>query len=145
MNRAVIDYILAEKTRAQWQDYADLAPVIENMLQHNFQTNKALEQKHSLPQLLKLLQLTYDADEEQSLKLFSTLQSYCTIADPFVLAQLLTHAIVSNGELYPPMTTEAGVGWLDWALDYKQDLMKKGEVVKQLWRIAKARGEDIET
>ncbi|KAG0335721.1 hypothetical protein BG000_007287 [Podila horticola] len=144
MNRAVIDYILAEKTRTQWQDYADLAPVIENMLQHNFQTNKALEQKHSLPQLLKLLQLTYDADEEQSLKLFSTLQSYCTIADPFVLAQLLTQAIVSNGELYPPMTTEAGVGWLDWALDYKQDLMKKGEVVKQLWRIAKARGEDIE-
>ncbi|KAG0025862.1 hypothetical protein BGZ82_009801 [Podila clonocystis] len=145
MNRAVIDFILAEKTRTQWQDHADLAPVIENMLQHNFQTNKALEQKHSLPQLLKLLQLTYDADEEQSLKLFSTLQSYCTIADPFVLAQLLTQAIVSNGELYPTMTTEAGVGWLDWALDYKQDLMKKGEVVKQLWRIAKARGEDIES
>ncbi|KAF9392719.1 hypothetical protein CPB97_010953 [Podila verticillata] len=143
MNRAVIDYILAEKTRTQWQDYADLAPVIENMLQHNFQTNKALEQKHSLPQLLKLLQLTYDSDEEQSLKLFSTLQSYCTIADPLVLAQLLTQAIVSNGELYPPMA-EAGVGWMNWALDYKQDLIKKGEVVKQLWRIAKARGEDIE-
>jgi len=143
MNRAVIDYILAEKTRTQWQDYADLAPVIENMLQHNFQTNKALEQKHSLPQLLKLLQLTYDSDEEQSLKLFSTLQSYCTIADPLVLAQLLTQAIVSNGELYPPMA-EVGVGWMNWALDYKQDLIKKGEVVKQLWKIAKARGEDIE-
>ncbi|KAG0346716.1 hypothetical protein BG004_001012 [Podila humilis] len=111
------------------------------MLQHNFQSTKAIERNLAPLQLLRLLQLTYESEED---KVFLSLQTYCTVAEPFALAQLLSHAMLSNGEFYPPMASDPGAGWMNSALDYQRELIKKGEIVKQIWKIAKSRGEDIE-
>ncbi|KAF9428087.1 hypothetical protein BGZ94_003419 [Podila epigama] len=146
MNTRIVEYVLAERTRTQWENYPDFHPVIEPFLHHNLDSGQRFDKHCSSQQLLQLLQLALDSDEEQSYRTFSALQSHCTIADPSILAQFLSSAIVQSCNEYPhPPAEHAGPnGWLESALEFKAELLKKGDMIKQLWRIAKARNEDIE-
>ncbi|KAG0301862.1 hypothetical protein BGZ98_007995 [Dissophora globulifera] len=135
---STLNFILTEKTRAQWQDSPELAPFLEPLDQ--------LDGAPGLPDLtylLKLMRLTCISHEEQSNRFFLLLESYCAIAEPPVLAEVLARFLLEGGEPFPSMTTK-NEGWLAWALDYKPELARKGDMVKRLWRMAERRAEGIE-
>ncbi|CAO3572287.1 unnamed protein product [Mortierella alpina] len=99
----------------------------------------------ALPYLLQLVQLASQADEELSYESFLLLESYCVLAEPAVAAQALAHFMVEAGEPYPPLSATAPTtGWLRWSLDYKQELKRKGDMVRRLWSMAATRGENIQ-
>ncbi|KAF8931869.1 hypothetical protein BGZ58_007371 [Dissophora ornata] len=136
---STISFILAERTKAQWQDSPEFVSLIEPLWH--------LDEAPIVPDLnylMKLMHLTCEADEEQSNRLFLLLESYCAIAEPQVFAEVLARLMLEGGEGYPSSTSKTGEGWLGWALDYKPELARKGQMARRLWKMAQQRGEDIE-
>ncbi|KAF9945081.1 hypothetical protein BGZ72_001675 [Mortierella alpina] len=140
LQHATLASVLARRTASHWHDYPDFIPLIEPLRKmHDPPFNPAL------PYLLQLVQLAGQADEELSYETFLLLESYCVVAEPAVAAQVLAHFILEAGEPYPPLSaTDQTSGWLRWSLDYKQELKRKGDMVRRLWSTAATRGENIQ-
>ncbi len=140
LQHATLASVLARRTASHWHDYPDFIPLIEPLRKmHDAPFNPAL------PYLLQLVQLAGQADEELSYESFLLLESYCVVAEPAVAAQALAHFILEAGEPYPPLAAIDRVsGWLRWSLDYKQELKRKGDMVRRLWIMAATRGENIQ-
>ncbi|KAF9116575.1 hypothetical protein BGX27_001431 [Mortierella sp. AM989] len=137
LENASINSLLAERTIIHWQDIPEFSQILEPV--------NHLDEVPTIPTLtylLKLVRLICQSDEEQSNKLFLLLESYCAIADPEIVSQVISCFIWEGSESYPPLATKA-TGWLAWALDYKPELERKGKMVKRLWRLTQWRGEDI--
>ncbi|KAF9930530.1 hypothetical protein BGZ67_005753 [Mortierella alpina] len=140
LQHATLASVLARRTASHWHDYPDFIPLIEPLRKmHDPPFNPAL------PYLLQLVQLAGQADEELSYESFLLLESYCVVAEPAVAAQALAHFMLEAGEPYPPLSaTDQTTGWLKWSLDYKQELKRKGDMVRRLWNMAATRGENIQ-
>ncbi|KAF9272882.1 hypothetical protein BGZ68_002013 [Mortierella alpina] len=140
LQHATLASVLARRTASHWHDYPDFIPLIEPLRKmHDPPFNPAL------PYLLQLVQLAGQADEELSYETFLLLESYCVVAEPAVAAQVLAHFILETGEPYPPLSaSDQRSGWLRWSLDYKQELKRKGDMVRRLWSMAATRGENIQ-
>ncbi|KAF9571951.1 hypothetical protein EC968_010488 [Mortierella alpina] len=140
LQHATLASVLARRTASHWHDYPDFIPLIEPLRKmHDPPFNPAL------PYLLQLVQLAGQADEELSYESFLLLESYCVVAEPAVAAQVLAHFILDAGEPHPPLSaTDQTTGWLKWSLDYKQELKRKGDMVRKLWSMAATRGENIQ-
>ncbi|KAF9209143.1 hypothetical protein BGZ49_006094 [Haplosporangium sp. Z 27] len=138
LENASINSLLAERTLIYWQDIPEFAQLTEPV--------NHLDDVPIIPpitNLLKLLGLACQSEEEQSSKLFMLLESYCLIADPEIVSQVISCFVIEGSEPYPSLTSNASSGWLGWALDYKPELERKGRMLKRLWRLAQWRGEDI--
>ncbi|KAI1318130.1 hypothetical protein EDD11_007182 [Mortierella claussenii] len=135
---AAINAIITERTAAHWQD----APEFSALLEPAYYLDDP-PVVPGLQYLLKLVGLICQSDEEQSNRVFLLLESHCAVAEPAMVAQVLARFIMEGAEPYPNLPP-APSGWLAWVPDYKPELLRKGEMVKRLWRLAKTRGEDIE-
>ncbi|KAF9435779.1 hypothetical protein BGZ76_005534 [Entomortierella beljakovae] len=138
LENASINSLLSERTLAHWQDIPEFSPLIEPIIHLD-----DIPAPPAASYILKLVQLTCESDEEQSNRLFLLLESYCAVVDSEVFANILAYFILEGSEPYPSLTNQPTTGWLAWALDYKPELARKGEMVKRLWKLAQWRGEDV--
>ncbi|KAF9108091.1 hypothetical protein BGX29_003287 [Mortierella sp. GBA35] len=140
LQNSTIRTTIADTTRAQWHGYAEFAPMLEGL--PNPSDVPPTPPSHLF---LDLIGLAKEADEEASSKAFVMLQSYCVGADPVLFAQILARFTLEAGEPYPSLSSQTKTtGWLEWILEYKPELLRKGDMTRRLWATAKQRGEDIE-
>ncbi|KAF9154198.1 hypothetical protein BG015_001572 [Linnemannia schmuckeri] len=140
LQNSTIRTTIADTTRAQWHGYPDFAPMLEGL------PNPAdVPPTPPLYSFLDLISLASEANDEASDKAFLQLQSYCVGADPALFAQVLARFTLEAGESYPSLSSMAKTtGWLEWVINYKPGLLRKGEMARRLWTTAKQRGEDID-
>ncbi|KAG0270928.1 hypothetical protein BGZ95_001352 [Linnemannia exigua] len=137
---STIRTIIADTTRVQWHGYADFAPMLEGLPNPG-----DVPPTPPLYVFLDLMSLAKEAEDEASDRAFLKLQSYCVGADPALFAQILARFTLEAGESYPSLSSKAKTtGWLEWVLDYKPGLLRKGDMARRLWTTAKQRGEDID-
>ncbi|KAG0299021.1 hypothetical protein BGZ96_000024 [Linnemannia gamsii] len=140
LQNSTIRTTIADTTRAQWHGYPDFAPMLEGLPNPG-----DVPPTPPLYSFLDLISLTSEANDEASDKTFLQLQSYCVGADPALFAQVLARFTLEAGESYPSLSSTAKTtGWLEWVIDYKPGLLRKGEMARRLWTTAKQRGEDID-
>ncbi|KAG0380643.1 hypothetical protein BGX24_006588 [Mortierella sp. AD032] len=140
LQSSTIRTTIADTTRVQWHGYADFAPMLEGLPNPG-----DVPPTPPLYLFLNLMSLAKEADDEASDRAFLKLQSYCVGADPALFAQILARFTLEAGESYPSLSSKAKTtGWLEWVLDYKPGLLRKGDMARRLWTTAKQRGEDID-
>lgn len=140
LQNSTIRTTIADTTRAQWHGYPDFAPMLEGLPNPG-----DVPPTPPLYSFLDLISLASEANDEASDKAFLQLQSYCVGADPALFAQVLARFTLEAGESYPSLSSTAKTtGWLEWVINYKPGLLRKGEMARRLWTTAKQRGEDID-
>ncbi|KAF9919928.1 hypothetical protein FBU30_010362 [Linnemannia zychae] len=140
LQHSTIRTTIADTTRAQWHGYTDFAPMLEGLPNPG-----DVQMTPHLYSFLDLISLASEANDETSDRAFLQLQSYCVEADPALFAQILARFTLEAGESYPSLSTKAKTtGWLEWVIQYKPGLVRKGDMARRLWATAKQRGEDID-
>ena len=139
LQQETIDGILGERTRTHWQDIPEVAPLLD-------QLESIEDSQHvSIQHLVRLIVLACESDGDQATSTLSCLETVCATADSPVLAQAVARFLLFSGADYPtwpgPQDT---TGWLEWSLEYKPELERRGAVARKLWSFVKGHGQETE-
>jgi len=139
LQQDTIESILGEKVQAHWQDILEVEPLLEQF--------PCIEdsQQASMQYLMRLILSICESEGEQARFVLLCLEAFCAASEPAVVAQTVARFLLFSGEEYPKMPySDEPAGWLEWSLDYKQELEKRGSLARKLWSLVKGHGPETE-